>query len=60
MQLKGDLVKHGQFILTVTRLPIRSKCESLSAFTHAKVLHVNSLLFTAMFTISTVVHLWNE
>ena len=45
-------------VLTLTRLPIRSEFESLSAFTHTGVFHVNSLLFAAMFAIATVVHLW--
>ena len=45
-------------ILTLTRLPIRPEFESLSAFTHTGVLHVDSLVFAAVFTISTVVHLW--
>ena len=45
-------------VLTLTGLPVRSEFESVSAFTHTGVLHVDSLVFAAVFTITTVVHLW--
>lgn len=43
--------------LTLTCFPIRSECESFSAFTHTRMFCVHGLLFTAVFPISTMVYL---
>lgn len=43
--------------LTLACFPIRSECEALPAFTHAGVLCVHKILFTAVGAISTVVNL---